>query len=184
LQDEEERRLRTERAAEFARQDELDKIEKEKDEKELIKALEAGEGSADKIIKKQKAVALKRSSARMASSNFPPNTETGRPSLLSKYLQFNKSNFSEADKQDALLPEDPISDYDQKWYDYRDLFKLRATSTGYVDQASEDLLNDTKKLAGGFDIAKSVWERATRSAVMGLWVTPLGADSASGMEID
>jgi len=73
LQDEEERRLRTERAAEFARQDELDKIEKEKDEQELIKALEAGEGSADKIIKKQKAVALKRSSARMASSNFPPN---------------------------------------------------------------------------------------------------------------
>lgn len=190
LQDEEERRLRRERALEFAKRDEEDRRERMRDETELINALEQGEGSVDKILRKQKAVALKRSSARVANNDLPPNTASGRPSLLSKYLQYNKAGGARADPVDEFAPEDPMSDYDTSWYDYRDLFVVRQS---YEDPTGAACLRDpVKQLAGGFDVSKSVWERALRSAVMGLWTVPLHHDqhhqhelrAGGGMAVD
>ena len=176
LQDEEERKQKLERAAEFAKQDALDKAERAREERDIIQALEEGEGSADKIVKKQRAVALKRSSARQAFDPLPPNTSNSKPSLLSKYAGFNRANFAAAAggvEKDPFEPEDPMADYDENWYDYRDLFELRETNRPYVDPATEAALQDRKKLAGGMDVKKSVWERSVRSAVMGLWTQPV-----------
>ena len=184
LQDEDERRQRVERAAEFAKQDEEDKFSRKLDESELIKLLEESDAPAQEVLKKQRAVALKRSSARMALDSAPPapNTENSKPSLLSKYLQFNRSNYSETDVADSFEPEDPMADYDENWYDYRDLFTLRGTSAGYEDQATREAMSDIKKLAGGYDSRRSVWERAVRSAVMGLWTRPMGI--AGGVDVE
>lgn len=176
LQDEEDRRQKAERAAEFAKQDALDKEERAQQERNIIQALEEGEGSAEKIVKKQRAVALKRSSARQALDPLPPNTSNSKPSLLSKYAGFNRANFAAGNiEKDPFEPEDPMADYDQNWYDYRDLFTLRDLSRPYVEQATEAALHDRKKLAGGMDVKRSVWERSVRSAVMGLWTPPVRA---------
>lgn len=176
MRDEEERRLRTERAMEFAKQDLEDKKEKVAAEQELIKALEEGddEVSAKEVIKKQRAVALKKSSARHALQHNSANNSDSKPSLLSKYLSYNRSTFSEQEK-DMYEPEDPMEDYDTLFYDYRDLFDLRDESSqpGYRDDASENALRDVRRKAGGFDVKTSVWERSIRSAVMGLTVRPL-----------
>lgn len=172
LREGEERKERAQRAADFARQDEVDRAEREKEEKELIKALESGEGSADKILKKQRLVALKRSSARQAMEASNPNTSNSKPSLLSKYAAFNKSAFSQAEK-DPFEPEDPLADYDENWYDYRDLSDLPEYQNAYRDEGTQEALLDGKKLTGGFDVRVSVWERAVRSSVMGLWTKPL-----------
>lgn len=180
LRDEEERRLRAERALEFAKQDLEDKKERKQAEDELIRALEetSDDVSAKEVIKKQRAVALKKSSARHAlqqggKDNFTPNTSDSKPSLLSKYMGFNRSTFSEQEK-DQFEPEDPLQDYDTLWYDYRDLFELKTEDNTYRDEASEAAIRDAKKIAGGFDVKMSVWERSIRSAVMGLTVRPLG----------
>jgi len=191
LRDEEERRERMERTKVFAQQDEQDKLEKKKFENDLIEELEKSESSAADVIKKQKAVALKRSSARGTDFGVPPNTSDSKPSLMSKYLSYNRSTFSEKEK-DPYEPEDPLVDYDASWYDYRDLFTLRGgnvdageTEGGYYrDQTTTDALHDAKKLAGGFNVVQSVWERAVRSAVMGLWTAPLGGESGSAMQVD
>lgn len=175
LRDEEERRLRAERALEFAKQDLEDKKEKAAAEQELIKALEetSDDVSAKEVIKKQRAVALKKSSARHALQGInAPNTSDSKPSLLSKYMGFNRSTFSEQEA-DPFEPEDPLSDYDTLWYDYRDLFKLREENRPYRDEPTEMAIQDVKKQAGGFDVKMSVWERSIRSAVMGLTVRPL-----------
>ena len=154
----------------------MDKAERAREEREILQALEEGEGSADKIIKKQRAVALKRSSARQAFDPLPPNTSNSKPSLLSKYAGFNRANFNSANvEKDPYEPEDPMADYDENWYDYRDMFELRDREKPYVDAATEAALQDKKKLAGGMDVRKSVWERSVRSAVMGLWTPPVRA---------
>jgi CDK-activating kinase assembly factor MAT1 len=173
LRDEEERRQRAERAAAFAQQDAEDRKEREEAELELIRALETSDetATAKEVIKKQRAVALKKSSARHALPPAP-NTSDSKPSLLSKYLGFNRSNFSEPEK-DAFEPEDPMEDYDTLFYDYRDLFELREESYPYRDASTEAALHDLKKRAGGFDVKMSVWERSVRSAVMGLTIRPM-----------
>lgn len=189
LQAEDERRLKAQRAAEFAEQDEKDKAERERDEKELIRMLEESDAPAAQVIKKQRAVALKKSSARAAlDANRPPNTANSQPSLLSKYMSYNRAAFGEVEK-DPYEPEDPLADYDEGWYDYRDLFTLRSTDNPYSDRGTEDALLDRRKLAGGFDVRASVWERAIRSAVMGLWSRPKGAKLGGdpgdgGMQVD
>ena len=78
-------------------------------------------------------------------------------------------------EKDPYEPEDPMADYDENWYDYRDMFELRDREKPYVDAATEAALQDKKKLAGGMDVRKSVWERSVRSAVMGLWTPPVRA---------
>ena len=183
LQDEDDRRQRAQRAADFAKQDEVDRAERKQDESELIKLLQESDVPALLVLQKQKAVALKRSSARMASDSVPPNTANSKPSLLSKYMQYNRSNFPEREIKDPFEPEDPMADYDENWYDYRDLFELGIKGKEYMDSGIQDALSDTKKLAGGFDVVKSVLERALRSAVMGLWTLPLEPDMDVDMDM-
>ncbi|KAK9895734.1 CDK-activating kinase assembly factor [Cystobasidium minutum MCA 4210] len=176
LRDEEERRLKAERALEFAKQDAEEKKERQAAENELIRALEetSDDVSAKEVIKKQRAVALKKSSARHALQSTAPNTSDSKPSLLSKYMGFNRSTFSQQEK-DQFEPEDPLQDYDTLWYDYRDLFELKSEENTYRDEPSEAAIRDAKKRAGGFDVKISVWERSIRSAVMGLTIRPLGS---------
>lgn len=180
LRGEEERKERLERAKQFAMQDELDRLEKKKFENELIEELEKSDKSAAEVVRKQKAVALKRSSARGSDFGVAPNTSDAKPSLMSKYLSYSRSMLAEKEK-DPYEPEDPMADHDACWYDYRDLYELRAGEADageagggyYRDQHTVDALHDTKRLAGGFNVVTSVWERAVRSAVMGLWIPPL-----------
>ena len=189
-QDEDERRRKQEQAAEFAQRDAAERAEREKEEHELLQLLEAsGEGEdASKVIRKHRAVALKRSSARMASDTTQaPQAGAGageKPSLLSRYAGFSRKSFAaEQDKRDPFAPEDPMADHDTAFYDYRDLFTLRSVEQPYVDRGSQEVLGDGKKQGGGFDVRKSVWERAIRSAVMGLWTPPVGA-LGSGVRTD
>jgi CDK-activating kinase assembly factor MAT1 len=188
-QDEEERRRKQEQAAEFAQRDAAERAEREKEEQELLQLLEAsGEGEdASKVIRKHRAVALKRSSARMASDTTQSShtgAGSGKPSLLSRYAGFNRNSFAaEQNKKDPFAPEDPMADYDTAFYDYRDLFTLRSVEQPYVDKGTHEVLRDGKKQGGGFDVRKSVWERAIRSAVMGLW-TPLVGVSDAGVKTD
>lgn len=157
-----------------------DKKEKQAAEEELIRALEeSDESSAKEVIKKQRAVALKKSSARHALQSNIPNNSDSKPSLLSKYMSYNRSTFSEQEK-DIYQPEDPMEDYDMLWYDYRDLFELRRADQPYRDEVSESALRDVKRIAGGFDVRTSVWERSIRSAVMGLTVRPLSGVHEEG----
>lgn len=176
--------MKTERALEFAKQDEEDKVLKQQAEKDLIKALEESENSesANNIIKKQRAVALKKSSARHALVYNDNPLDSNKPSLLSKMMGYNRSTFGSHQQNDenSYAPEDPLSDYDSLYYDYRDLFELREEeksndgTTYYRDSQSENALHDLKKMAGGLDVRSAIWERSIRSAVMGLWTMPLG----------
>lgn len=105
---------------------------------------------------------------------------SGKPSLLSRYAGFNRKSFAaEQDKKDPFAPEDPMADYDTAFYDYRDLFTLRSVEQPYADKGTHDVLRDGKKQGGGFNVRKSVWERAIRSAVMGLWTPPVDATGPS-----
>ena len=184
--DEEERKQRQARAAEFAAIDEEDKRERKRDEKELINKLEAEEGgsssaSAQRIIKQHRADAAKRSAARLAAhENKPPNTSDSAPTLLSKYLGFSRHSKMQQEVQvDMFAPEDPLSDYDTLWYDYRDMFTLQST---YMDEPADQAMqgkDGQRRSAGGFIPQVSVWERCIRSAVMGLWMPPLGVKVAN-----
>jgi hypothetical protein len=75
------------------------------------------------------------------------------------------------------------------WDDYSSRFDLPPeTAVVDVDPVSADMLRDEKALAGGFE-AHKVWERAVRSAVMGLWLPPVGwehppSSSAEVMDVD
>jgi hypothetical protein len=57
------------------------------------------------------------------------------------------------------------------WDDYSSLFTLPKSPADVVDPVCEGVARDEKALAGGFEVHK-VWERAVRSAVMGLWIPP------------
>lgn len=196
LRDEDEKKARQARAAEFLAQDAEDKREKAKDERELIQALEdsantdAADGPLDEaeqakkakdIVKQHRAVALKRSSARVAASAVAPRSDlpdNSPSSLLSKYLRLNKSAVIE---KDPFEPENPLVDYDTFYYDYRDLFSIE---NSYVDESTNGALqSDPRKLAGGFDAKSSVWERCLRSAVMGLWITPVPDESRNNGDV-
>ena len=75
-----------------------------------------------------------------------------------------------------LKIEDPLGDL-QLYYDYSDMFDLPSTSYSmdpWTTYGPDEAERQVIALAGGFR-SRPVWERVARSAVMGLFVPPIGA---------
>ncbi|GLB35136.1 putative transcription repair factor TFIIH subunit Tfb3 [Lyophyllum shimeji] len=150
-----ERRERELRAMELRREEEEEREEREKGKREIIDKLETSDANAAKVIAKSRANALKRSSARAAS------TTVSHSNLL-------KSRAA----QSTAIPDVPHVPLQDDWYAYEDLYGLR--SGGYNDFMSEAVRKDREGImrAGGFRVEEA-WERALRSAVAALDLLPL-----------
>ncbi|KAJ2931364.1 hypothetical protein H1R20_g5731, partial [Candolleomyces eurysporus] len=154
-QEELERKEKEQRAEELRREEEEAREERENDKRNIIDKLETSDKNALKLVAKAKANALKRNSARNASSTMQSNAKL----LRSRAAQ----SFDIPD-----VPHVPLQD---NWYAYEDMFTLK--QTGYDDFFSEAVRKDREGImrAGGY-IIEEAWERAIRSAVAGLDISP------------
>ncbi|KIK06632.1 hypothetical protein K443DRAFT_674289 [Laccaria amethystina LaAM-08-1] len=163
-QEEAERRERESRALELRREEEEEREEREKDRREIIDKLETSDKSASKLIAKSRANALKRSSARAAST-----------SVLQSNAKLLRSRAAHGTNvQD--VPHVPLQD---DWYAYQDKFEMRPG--GYDDIFSEAVRKDREGvMRGGGYVVEEAWERALRCAVAALDLPPLvGLDHPS-----
>lgn len=151
-----ERREKEQRAEELRREEEEEREEREKDKRSIIDKLETSDKDASKLVAKAKANALKRNNARNASSTMQSNA---------KLLQSRAA-------QSFDIPDVPHVPLQDNWYSYNDMFTLK--QGGYDDFFSDAVRKDREGImrAGGY-IIEEAWERAIRSAVAGLDVSPL-----------
>lgn len=111
------------------------------------------------VIAKSRANALKRSSARSASTAATTQTTSFAQLLRSRAVQ------------SAVVPDVPHVPLQDDWYAYEDMFEIRDV---YEDRVSEAVRKDRDGImrAGGYRVEEA-WERAIRSAVAGLDIQPL-----------
>jgi CDK-activating kinase assembly factor MAT1 len=155
-QEEAERRERELRAQEARREAEEEREEREKDRREIIDRLETSNKDAAKVIAQSRAKAIKRSSAKAASTT---TTQSHARLLRSRAAQSTE------------VPDVPHVPLQDDWYAYEDMFVVRES---YDDPFSEAVRQDREGImrAGGYRVEEA-WERALRSAVAGLNVSPL-----------
>jgi CDK-activating kinase assembly factor MAT1 len=111
-----------------------------------------------RVIARSRADALRRSSARNASSSAMQSTS---------YAQLLRSRAA----QSTVVPDVPYVPLQDDWYAYEDMFEMKGM---YEDRASEAVRKDREGImrAGGYRV-EDAWERALRSAVAGLDLQPL-----------
>ncbi|RDB21000.1 RNA polymerase II transcription factor B subunit 3 [Hypsizygus marmoreus] len=162
-QEEGERREREYRAMELRREEEEEREEREKGRREIIDKLETSDKNAAKVIAKSRANALKRSSARFASTTV---------------LQSNAKLLQSRAARSSAIPDAPHVPLQDNWYAYEDMFQMR--SGGYHDFMSEAVRKDREGImrGGGYKVEEA-WERALRSAVAALDLPPLCGASAT-----
>ncbi|KAF8894406.1 CDK-activating kinase assembly factor MAT1-domain-containing protein [Infundibulicybe gibba] len=161
-QEDAERREREHRASELRREEEEEREEREKGKREIIDRLETSDKDASKVIARSRANALKRSTARSASTSM---------------LQSNSKLLRSRAAQSTVEPDVPHVPLQDNWYTYEDRYEMRVG--GYDDFMSEAVRKDREGImrGGGYRIEEA-WERAIRGAVAGLDVPPLvGLDS-------
>lgn len=166
-QEDAERRDREQRALEARREEEEEREERERGHRDIIDGLETSDKDASKVIARSRAAALKRSSARNASSSTA--------SQSTSYAQLLRSRAA----QSAVVPDVPHVTLQDDWYAYEDMYILRGV---YQDSTSEAVRRDRDGImrAGGYRVEEA-WDRALRSAVGGLDVPPLiGLDNDAG----
>jgi CDK-activating kinase assembly factor MAT1 len=160
-QEENERRERELRATQLRREEEEEKEEREKDKREIIDKLETSDKNAAKLIAKSRANALRRSSARAASTTVIQSS--------AKLLRTRAA---------VDIPDLPHVAFKDTYYGYEDKYTLRPG--GYNDFSSEAVRRDREGImrAGGYKVEEP-WERALRCAVAALDMPPLlGLDIA------
>ncbi|KDQ13227.1 hypothetical protein BOTBODRAFT_33832 [Botryobasidium botryosum FD-172 SS1] len=159
-----ERREREEMAEEMRRIAEEERIEREKAKEEIINRLESSDASATDLIAKSRAEAAKRAARRKPLAGLSASSARAR---------LNGTAHSAVQAQD--VPHVPLTD---TWYACEDKYVLRAE---YDDPLSERVRADEQGAmrAGGY-MLEQAWERALRTAVMGLNIMPLEDEPASG----
>lgn len=158
-QEEYDRQRRAERARELARAEEEERLAREAERRELIDKLESSDKDARKLVAKTKAEAAKRH-ARTASAASPTDPSAARIRIVKSAV--------------ADVPHVPLQD---DWYAYTDKYELR--TDGYHDPLSEAVRKDREGIMrGGGYFVEEAWERAIRSAVAGLDLSPLSDKDA------
>ncbi|KAH7926298.1 CDK-activating kinase assembly factor [Leucogyrophana mollusca] len=166
-QEEIERQEREQRASEARREEEMEREEREKGRREIIDRLETSSKNAAKVIAKSRAEANKRSSARTAADT-----------VLKSNAQLLRSRAA----QSTVVPDVPHVPLQDDWYAYEDIYTLMSS---YEDPYSEAVRKDREGImrAGGYRVEEA-WERALRSAVMGLDLLPLVGQGISDVDKD
>lgn len=156
--EENERREREQRAFEARREEEEEREERERGHRDIIDRLEMSDKDASRVIARSRADALKRTSARNASSST---------AQASSYAQLLRTRAAQA----AAVPDTPHVALQDDWYAYDDMFVMKGI---YEDRVSEAVRKDREGVmrAGGYRV-EDAWERALRSAVAGLDLPPL-----------
>lgn len=155
---------------ELRREEEEEREEREKGRREIIDKLETSDKNAAKVIARSRANALKRSTARSASTTV---------------LQSNAKLLRSRAAQSTAVPDVPHVPLQEDWYAYEGMFELRNT---YQDFMSEAVRKDREGImrGGGYKVEEA-WERALRCAVAGLDLAPLtglAPASSSGPGVD
>ncbi|KAF5387066.1 hypothetical protein D9615_001678 [Tricholomella constricta] len=166
--EEAERREREMRAMELRREEEEEREEREKGRREIIDKLETSDKNAAKVVAKSRANALKRSSARSASTTV---------------LQSNAKLLRSRAAQSTAIPDAPHVPLQDDWYAYEDKYDMR--TGGYHDFMSEAVRKDREGImrGGGYRVEEA-WERALRSAVAALDLPPLSGLDPPAFSID
>ncbi|KAG5645889.1 hypothetical protein DXG03_005036 [Asterophora parasitica] len=156
-QEENERHEREMRATELRREEEEEREEREKGRREIIDKLETSDKNAAKVVAKSRANALKRSTARSASTTI---------------LQSNAKLLRSRAAQSTAVPDEPHVPLQDVWYAYEDKYAMR--SGGYHDFMSEAVRKDREGImrGGGYRVEEA-WERALLGAVAALDLPPL-----------
>lgn len=159
-QEEQDRLDREHRALEARREEELEREEKEKGRREIIDRLETSTKDAAKVIAKSRAEANKRLFARTAATT-----------LAKSSAQLLRSRAA----QSTTVPDVPHVPMQDDWYAYEDMYSLR---DNYDDLYSEAVREDREGImrAGGYRVEEA-WDRAVRSAVAALFLSPLSGAS-------
>ncbi|KAF8201589.1 CDK-activating kinase assembly factor MAT1-domain-containing protein [Pholiota molesta] len=154
-QEEAEKREREMRANRLRQEEEEEREEREKDRREIIDKLETSDKDATKLIAKSRANALRRTSARAASTTI---------------IQSNAKLLRTRAAKD--IPDIPHVPFNDNYYCYEDMYQLRPG--GYNDFFSEAVRKDREGImrAGGYKVEEA-WDRALRYAVAGLDLAPL-----------
>lgn len=143
------------RATRLRQEEEEEREEREKDRREIIDKLETSDKDATKLIAKSRANALRRTSARAASTTI---------------IQSNAKLLRTRAAKD--IPDIPHVPFNDNYYCYEDMYQLRPG--GYNDFFSEAVRKDREGImrAGGYKVEEA-WDRALRYAVAGLDLAPL-----------
>ncbi|KAK4048914.1 TFIIH/NER complex subunit [Microbotryomycetes sp. JL201] len=158
--DELEKQEREEARRTYEKWDEEDRKAKEQERKAVLEALESSNVNADSLIKQARASALKRSSARLAST--ATNKGAGGNDL-SASMRFFSGLKSGATSSDEVATEDILAEL--SWYDsYEQLYDLRkrGDAQGY-DEDTGLAVEQEKSDEGGF-VVEEVWEKAIRAS--------------------
>lgn len=153
-----ERREREETARRLAQEEEEERTMREVERQQLIDKLEHSDKDARKLVAKSRADRLKQQQARAAASGSTTQRDASK-AIRTRAAQ-------------STIPDPPHVPLQDDWYAYEDKFTLR--SGGYYDPISEAVRRDADGImrAGGY-VVEDIWERAIRTAVAGLDISPL-----------
>lgn len=153
-----ERREREETARRLAQEEEEERNMREVERQQLIDKLEHSDKDARKLVAKSRAERLKQQQARAAASGSTTQRDASK-AIRTRAAQ-------------STIPDPPHVPLQDDWYAYEDKFTLR--SGGYYDPISEAVRRDADGImrAGGY-VVEDIWERAIRTAVAGLDISPL-----------
>ncbi|EGN96102.1 hypothetical protein SERLA73DRAFT_185644 [Serpula lacrymans var. lacrymans S7.3] len=160
-QEDSDRRDREHRALEAKRLEDEEREEREKGRRDIIDRLETSNKDAAKVIARSRADALKRTSARSATTTT---------------LQSNSKLLRSRATQSTVIPDVPHVPLQDDYYAYDDRYQMR---NYYDDPLSEAVRKDREGImrGGGYRVEEA-WDRALRCAVAGLDIPPLtGLDS-------
>lgn len=152
-----ERREREDTARRLAQEVEEERTMREMERQQLIDKLEHSDKDARKLVAKSRADRLKQQQARAAASGSTTQRDTSK-AIRTRAAQ-------------STVPDPPHVPLQDDWYAYEDKFALR--SGGYYDPISEAIRKDADGImrAGGY-VVEDIWERAIRTAVAGLDISP------------
>ncbi|KAM0787238.1 hypothetical protein ACM66B_006475 [Microbotryomycetes sp. NB124-2] len=167
--DELEKQEREEARRTYEKWDEEDRKAKEQERKAVLEALESSNVNADSLIKQARASALKRSSARLATSVKNANGSNNDDlSASMRFFQGLKTGYTGTDE---VVTDDILAEL--SWYDsYEQLYDLkRRGDAGGYDEDTGLAVEQEKGDEGGF-VVEEVWDKAIRASVAGLWTLP------------
>ena len=147
------------RAEELRRVEEEERAARENERRALIDSLESSDADATKLVHKSRKEALKRAAARTAAASDNLKQQSSAMLLRTRAAQ------------GAAIPDVPHVPLRDDWDSYESLYTLR---DHYHDPVSEAVRRDREGImrAGGYRVEEA-WERAIRTAVAGLEITPL-----------
>ncbi|KAG7086680.1 hypothetical protein E1B28_002618 [Marasmius oreades] len=168
-QEELDRKEREARAAQLAHEQQLEREEKEREQREIIDKLETSQKDARQVVAKSRANAAKRLAA-VSGSGKPSGLAAVGFGFGADYAKLLKTRTT-GKKASNSVPDEPHIPLQDEWYAYDDLFVFK---DGYDDVVSEAVRKDREGImrAGGY-MVEEAWQRALRSAVAGLDISPL-----------